>query len=63
MQMGAAAVMVNTAIAESSHIPQMARAFALAVEAGRAAYLGRASSISAPKPSSPTTDSLGFLRD
>ncbi|WP_299326049.1 thiazole synthase [uncultured Helicobacter sp.] len=63
MQMGAAAVMVNTAIAESSSIPTMARAFALAVEAGRAAYLAGLAPISAPKPSSPTADYLGFLRD
>lgn len=60
MQMGVAAVMVNTAIAESRHIPTMARAFALAVEAGRSAYLAGLAPTSVPKPSSPPT---GFLRD
>ena len=44
MEMGASAVMVNTAIATAGDIPQMARAFKNAVRAGRAAYragLGR----------------------
>lgn len=39
MQMGAAAVMVNTAIATSGDISQMAKAFSLAIKAGRNAYL------------------------
>lgn len=60
MEMGAAAVMANTAIATAGHIPAMAEAFKKAVEAGRTAYLsglgrivnGRASA------SSPLT---GFL--
>lgn len=39
MEMGAAAVMVNTAIATARDIPAMAEAFKKAVEAGRAAYL------------------------
>ncbi|MDR3705201.1 MAG: thiazole synthase [Paludibacteraceae bacterium] len=38
MEMGAAAVMVNTAIAVSSDPVQMAEAFKLAVQAGRMAY-------------------------
>ena len=38
MEMGAAAVMVNTAIAVSSNPLQMAEAFKLAVQAGRMAY-------------------------
>lgn len=38
MEMGAAAVMVNTAIATAGDIPIMASAFRRAVEAGRAAY-------------------------
>lgn len=38
MEMGAAAVMVNTAIAVSSDPEQMAEAFKLAVQAGRMAY-------------------------
>lgn len=60
MEMGAAAVMANTAIATSGDIPAMAEAFKKAIEAGRTAYLsglgrvvnGRASA------SSPLT---GFL--
>jgi thiazole synthase len=39
MEMGAAAVMANTAIASAGDIPAMAGAFKKAVQAGRAAYL------------------------
>ncbi len=39
MEMGAAAVMANTAIATAGDIPVMAEAFKKAIEAGRAAYL------------------------
>lgn len=39
MEMGAAAVMANTAIATAGDIPAMAGAFKAAIEAGRAAYL------------------------
>lgn len=39
MEMGAAAVMANTAIATAGDIPVMAEAFRKAVEAGRSAYL------------------------
>lgn len=39
MEMGAAAVMANTAIATAGDIPAMAEAFKKAVEAGRTAYL------------------------
>ena len=39
MEMGAAAVMANTALATAGDIPTMANAFRLAIEAGRAAYL------------------------
>jgi len=39
MEMGAAAVMANTAIATAGNIPAMAEAFKKAVEAGRSAYL------------------------
>lgn len=44
MEMGAAAVMANTAIATAGDVPAMARAFRQAIEAGRSAYrsgLGR----------------------
>lgn len=62
MEMGAAAVMANTAIATAGDILAMARAFKLAVEAGRNAYLsglGRVKERGA-SASSPLT---GFLRD
>ncbi|MGN0242868.1 MAG: thiazole synthase [Lachnospiraceae bacterium] len=39
MEMGAAAVMANTAIATAGDIPAMAGAFRKAIEAGRSAYL------------------------
>ena len=61
MEMGASAVMVNTAIATAGDIPQMAAAFREAVSAGRKAYLsglGRVSEFG--NASSPLT---GFLRD
>ncbi|MGI7363099.1 thiazole synthase, partial [Campylobacter jejuni] len=60
MQMGVSAVMVNTAIAEAKDIALMARAFSLAVNAGRAAFLAGLASVSEAKASSPLT---GFLRD
>lgn len=61
MEMGAAAVMANTAIATAGDIPAMAGAFRQAIEAGRAAYLagpGRVQQEAAA--SSPLT---GFLQD
>ncbi|ABK60775.1 Thiazole biosynthesis protein ThiG [Clostridium novyi NT] len=39
MEMGAAAIMANTAIATAGDIPTMASAFRKAIEAGREAYL------------------------
>lgn len=39
MEMGCAAVMANTAVATAGDVPMMARAFRLAIEAGRLAYL------------------------
>lgn len=39
MEMGAAAIMANTALATAGDLPLMAKAFRLAIEAGRAAYL------------------------
>jgi thiazole synthase len=62
MEMGADAVLVNTAIAVAGDPVRMARAFALAVEAGREAYeagLGERSEDAAA--SSPQTG-LDFLR-
>jgi thiazole synthase len=61
MEMGCAAVLVNTAIAIAKDPVAMARAFKEAVSAGRTAYLaGLASSGSEASASSPLT---GFLRD
>ncbi|HEX7176866.1 MAG TPA: thiazole synthase, partial [Pyrinomonadaceae bacterium] len=39
MELGADAVLMNTAIAEAQNSEQMARAMRLAIEAGRLAYL------------------------
>jgi len=41
MEIGCAAVMANTAIATAGNIPMMARAFKLAIEAGRMAFLSK----------------------
>jgi thiazole synthase len=59
MEMGADAVLVNTAIATAQDPALMGRAFALAVQAGRLAYLGRMAMESrTARASSPLT---GFL--
>lgn len=61
MEIGAAAVLVNTAIATANQPVQMAKAFALAVQAGRAAYLaGPGAKRDRAEASSPLT---GFLRE
>jgi len=60
MEMGADAVLVNTAIATAANPVRMARAFALGVEAGRTAWLaGRAPELSSASASSPLTGFLG----
>ncbi len=62
MEMGAAAIMANTALATAGDLPRMAQAFRLAIEAGRLAYrsgLGRVLSRGA-SASDPLT---GFLQD
>jgi len=62
MEMGAAAVMANTAIATSGNVPLMAEAFKKAVKAGREAYLAGLGSIKekGARPSSPLT---GYIRN
>jgi len=61
MEMGVAAVLVNTAIATASDPVAMAKAFGMAVEAGRMAYLsGPGEIMDTARASSPLT---GFLRD
>ena len=62
MEMGAAAIMANTALATAGDLPMMAGAFRKAIEAGREAYLaglGRVLTRGAAS-SDPLT---GFLRD
>lgn len=62
MEMGVAAIMCNTAVATAGNVALMAKAFRLAIEAGRAAYLsglGRILNYKA-EASSPLT---GFLED
>lgn len=59
MEMGASAVLVNTAVATARDPIVMAKAFGLAVQAGRAAYLAGPGAVSAyANASSPLT---GFL--
>lgn len=61
LEMGAAAVLVNTAIATANDPVAMAKAFSLAVEAGRMAYLaGPGARREQAEASSPLT---GFLRE
>lgn len=62
MEMGAAAIMANTAIATAGDIPLMAAAMAEAVRAGRKAYLARPGRIkeNGGEASSPLT---GFLHE
>ena len=61
MEMGADAVLVNTALADAEDHAAMARAFAMATEAGRMAYLaGLGPERSTAEASSPLT---GFLNE
>ncbi len=62
MEMGAAAVMANTAIATAGDVPAMAEAFKHAITAGRAAYLAGTGRVleTGAAASSPLT---GFLAD
>jgi len=56
MELGADAVLVNTAIAVASDPVRMARAFALAVEAGREAWeIGLPDAVDVARPTSPLT--------
>ena len=62
MEMGADAVMVNTAIATAGNIPQMAEAFKMAIEAGRKAYLAGMGRVK-EKGASASSPLTGFLQD
>lgn len=60
MEMGAAAVMANTAIATAGDIPAMAAAFRQAIEAGRTAYLSGLGRV-LDKGASASSPLTGFL--
>ncbi len=62
MEMGAAAVMSNTALATAGNLPQMAEAFKKAVEAGRQAYLSGLGRV-LMRGASPSDTLTGFLHD
>ena len=62
MEMGAAAVMANTAIATAGDIPAMAEAFRKAIEAGRTAYLSGMGRV-IEKGSSASSPLTGFLEE
>ncbi len=62
MEMGAAAIMANTALATAGNLPLMASAFKQAIEAGRKAYLSGL--VRVLKRGADASDPLtGFLRD
>lgn len=62
MEMGAAAVMANTALATAGDLPLMAAAFRQAVEAGRKAYLSGLGRV-LTRGASASDPLTGFLRD
>lgn len=62
MEMGAAAIMANTAIATSADIPAMAGAFRNAISAGRSAYLAGLGRV-LERGASASDPLTGFLRD
>ncbi len=59
MEMGTDAVMVNTAIASASNPVEVAEAFALAVQAGRKAFLH--SGVSTSKEARASSPAEGFI--
>ena len=62
MEMGAAAIMANTALATAGDVPQMASAFGKAVEAGREAYLAGLGRV-LTRGASASDPLTGFLRN
>lgn len=62
MEMGAAAIMANTALATAGDVPQMANAFGKAVEAGREAYLAGLGRV-LTRGASASDPLTGFLRN
>ncbi len=63
MEMGVSAVMANTAVATAGNVDGMAKAFKLAIEAGRMAYLAKTGRVltEQAEASSPLTGFLGEL--
>lgn len=62
MEMGAAAIMANTALATAGNLPMMASAFKQAIEAGRKAYLSGLGRV-LTRGASASDPLTGFLRD
>ena len=62
MEMGAAAIMANTALATAGDWPMMAQSFKLAIEAGRKAYLAGLGRV-LTRGASASDPLTGFLRD
>ena len=62
MEMGAAAIMANTALATAGNLPLMAKAFKSAIEAGRNAYLSGLGRV-LTRGASASDPLTGFLRD
>ena len=62
MEMGAAAIMANTALATAGDLPQMASAFKKAIEAGREAYLSGLGRV-LTRGASASDPLTGFLHD
>ena len=62
MEMGAAAIMANTALATAGDVPQMASTFGKAVEAGREAYLAGLGRV-LTRGASASDPLTGFLRN
>lgn len=62
MEMGAAAIMANTALATAGNLPMMASAFKRAIEAGRKAYLAGLGRV-LTRGASASDPLTGFLRD
>lgn len=62
MEMGAAAIMANTALATAGNLPLMASAFRAAIEAGRKAYHAKPGRVLS-RGASASDPLTGFLRD
>ena len=62
MEMGAAAIMANTALATAGDLPLMAAAFKAAIEAGRMAYLAKPGRV-LTRGASASDPLTGFLRN